>query len=108
MALAAYTYLWEFRVSAEHVEEFERAYGPDGDWVALFRRAAGYLGTSLLRDRGNPLRFITVDRWQSADAHRAFREAFAREYAELDARCAHLTVQEVSLGSFDEVAGLMS
>jgi heme-degrading monooxygenase HmoA len=102
MALSAYTYLWEFLVQAEHVGEFERVYGPDGPWVALFGEAAGYLGTLLLRDRSNPLRFITVDRWESADAHRAFRAAFAREYAALDARCAHLTVQEVALGSFDE------
>jgi len=102
--LGAYTTLWEFLVRAEHVEEFERAYGPDGDWVALFRRAAGYLGSWLLRDRSNPLRFITIDRWESAGAHRAFHSAFSREYAQLDARCAHLTAREVALGSFDEAA----
>jgi heme-degrading monooxygenase HmoA len=100
----SYTYLWEFLVSAEHVPEFEREYGPAGSWVALFREGAGYLGTLLLRDRSNPLRFITVDRWESLEAHQAFRAAFSREYAALDARCAHLTAQELELGSFDETA----
>jgi len=97
-----YTYLWEFIVKPEHVAEFQRHYGPDGSWVALFRQAPGYIGTLLLRDRTNPQRFITIDRWQSADAHNSFRSAFSREYAELDARCSHLTAQESALGVFDE------
>jgi heme-degrading monooxygenase HmoA len=99
-----YTYLWEFVVQAEHVAEFQRHYGPNGSWVALFRQAPGYVDTLLLRDRTRPERFITIDRWQSADAHSSFRAAFAREYAELDARCAHLTLQETSLGAFDEAS----
>jgi quinol monooxygenase YgiN len=100
--MAGYTYLWEFKVKPEHVAEFQQQYGPHGLWVALFRKATGYVETLLLQDRGNPLRFITIDRWQSADAHRSFRAACAREYAELDARCAHLTTQELALGEFDE------
>ena len=100
--MAGYTYLWEFIVEPEHLGEFQREYGPQGAWASLFREAAGYLGTSLLRDRDDPLRFITIDRWESAEAHRAFRAAFSREYAQLDARCAHLTARELSLGSFEE------
>ena len=100
--MARYTYAWEFIVKPEHVAEFRRQYGPDGSWVALFRQAPGYLDTLLLRDRARPERFVTIDRWQSADAHDSFRSAFSREYAELDARCAHFTAQELSLGAFDE------
>jgi heme-degrading monooxygenase HmoA len=102
MVMAGYTYVWEFIVKPEHVEEFRRQYGPQGSWVALFRQAPGYVDTLLLRDRANPQRFVTIDRWQSADAQRSFRSAFAHEYTELDARCAHLAAQEVSLGAFDE------
>lgn len=100
--MSGYTYLWEFIVKPEQVAEFQRHYGPDGSWVALFREAPGYIDTLLLQDRANPLRFITIDRWQSADAHSAFRTAFAHQYAELDARFSHLTVQETSLGVFDQ------
>jgi heme-degrading monooxygenase HmoA len=101
-AIAGYTYLWEFIVKPGHADEFRRQYGPSGPWIALFRRAPGYSGTLLLRDRANPQRFITVDRWISADAHGAFLAAFSLEYAELDARCAHLTARETPLGEFDE------
>jgi len=97
----SYTYLWEFFVEPDQVDGFLRQYGPNGAWVALFRKATGYVDTILLRDRANPLRFITIDRWESADAHRSFRQTFSHEYAELDARCAHLTAREVALGDFD-------
>ena len=98
---ARYTYLWEFIVKPDQVDEFQRQYGPKGSWVALFRKATGYVDTILLRDRANPLRFITIDLWETADAQRSFKDTFAHEYAEVDARCAHLTAREVSLGDFD-------
>lgn len=99
---ARYTYIWEFLVEPARVGEFERAYGPDGDWVALFRQAPGYIGTLLLRDPSNPLRFLTIDRWQSAAAYHSFRARFAREFAQLDERCERLTTREASLGHYDE------
>jgi len=46
--MAGYTCLWEFIVKTDHVEEFRQRYGPSGPWVALFRRAPGYLDTLLL------------------------------------------------------------
>jgi heme-degrading monooxygenase HmoA len=100
--MAAYTYLWEFLVHPEYAAEFTQVYGPDGAWVSLFRRASGYIDTTLLHDRHDPNRFLTIDRWESAQAHAAFRAACAREYAQLDARCAHLTAQERALGEFEE------
>jgi heme-degrading monooxygenase HmoA len=99
---AGYTHLWEFIVEPAQLEKFQRQYGPAGPWIALFRRASGYLDTRLLRDRADPRRFITVDRWTSAEVHRAFGSASALEYAELDARGAHLTSRETALGEFAE------
>lgn len=96
-----FVYLWEFTVAAEHRAEFERAYGDDGDWVALFRRSPDYLGTDLLRDRERPGRYLTVDRWRSAAAREAFRVRHAAEIAAIDARCAALTLDERHLGDFD-------
>ena len=48
-----YAYIWEYTVRPERVAEFEQAYGPDGEWVRLFRRAGGYVRTELHRDRAN-------------------------------------------------------
>ena len=97
-----YAYLWEFTVAPEHAAEFEQVYGAAGPWVALFRQAAGYVGTQLLRDQSNPLRYITIDRWRSVADYQAFRAAFEHEYGELDGRCQGLTTSEKALGSYDE------
>ena len=56
-----YTYIWAFEVRAEHVEAFRRYYGEGGAWMQLFRRARGYVGTQLLQDESEPLRFVTID-----------------------------------------------
>lgn len=100
----AYTYLWEYHVRPDRKADFLREYGPDGAWVTLFRRAAGYVSTHLYRDRDDRWRFLTVDTWESASAHREFRRRFAAEFAKLDEACEALTVRESSLGEFDRIA----
>lgn len=96
-------YVWEFHVPTGAESEFRRLYGPDGSWVRLFRRGPGHIETLLLRDATTPGRYVTVDRWESAAAYRAFRERFADEYEALDRVCEALTDGEASLGSFVEV-----
>jgi len=100
--MAGYVTIWEFRVRGDRREEFERHYGPQGSWVALFRQAAGYVGTELLHDRSDPLRYLTIDRWTDADAYRAFRAGFAGPYAVLDQACEGLTTHEAAIGEFEE------
>ena len=98
-----YVYIWEFIVSAEHAGAFERCYGPSGDWVQLFRRAAGYLRTELHRDRSQPLRFITIDHWESKEAWEAFRATFTEEFEALDDTCGAWTTHEAEIGRFEPV-----
>jgi heme-degrading monooxygenase HmoA len=100
----AFVYIWQFDVEEARRVEFERHYGPSGSWAALFRRARGYLGTQLLKDQSMPGRYLTVDRWQSAAAYRAFREEFAAAYAELDQQFEKLTREERAIGDYTEVA----
>ena len=97
---AGFTTLWEFTVPSSRQPEFEARYGPDGDWARLFRRAPGYLGTELLRDRSDPARYVTVDRWESIEAWLAFRRRFGAEYESLDRECAGLTAHEAPLGEY--------
>jgi heme-degrading monooxygenase HmoA len=99
-AAGAYATLWEFSVPPAHRSEFVSHYGPDGSWVRLFRRARGYLGTDLLSDRADPLRYVTIDRWESADHWHAFRRQFSEEYEALDRRCERLTAREAPLGEY--------
>jgi hypothetical protein len=97
---AGYMYLWEYRVRAECVPAFLRAYGAEGDWVRLFRQAPGYLRTELHRDLGDPARFVTIDYWESREALETFHGLVSVEWERLDARCAEWTLYERELGRF--------
>src|SRR5207253_4663612 len=69
-----------FSYEARDPGEFERVYGPEGDWAQFFRSGRGYVGTELLRDLENPGRYLVVDRWDSAEAYNAFVAAHRDEY----------------------------
>jgi heme-degrading monooxygenase HmoA len=91
--------IWEFRVSPEHVAEYESNYGSNGAWAQLFRRRPAYRGTELLRDKEDPLRYVTVDKWNDLTAYNAMKEE--PEYAILDIACGKLTVSERLIGIFE-------
>ncbi len=99
-----YAYAWEFRIAAGRRQDFEQAYGPDGAWVALVRQAPGYIESLLLRDGSDPLRYVTIDRWQDEASYRTFLVRYSDQYARLDEHCAELTTHERSLWHFTEVA----
>jgi hypothetical protein len=93
--------LWEFEVKSGCEELFEQAYGPEGEWVRLFRRDARYRGTRLLRDMERERMYVTIDMWESPQAYEEFREKWAAEYAEIDKMCEALTVGEKHLNGDD-------
>ena len=39
-----------FSYEVRDAAEFERVYGPDGEWAQFFRDGTGYIGTELLHD----------------------------------------------------------
>ena len=87
--------VWRYRVAPAQAARFEKIYGPDGDWARLFRKATGYRGTELIR--GGDGTWATIDRWESAEAWQAARDALGEEYARLDAACDALTLEEEKL-----------
>ncbi|HKC72071.1 MAG TPA: antibiotic biosynthesis monooxygenase [Terriglobales bacterium] len=95
-----YIIVWEFIIRAERAGEFEAIYGPQGDWARLFAKTEGYRQTQLLRDTGNPSRYVTLDFWTSREAHEGFRREHEQEYLALDERCERLTLKEHKLGEF--------
>jgi heme-degrading monooxygenase HmoA len=97
-----YTIAWQFTVEQRQVDAFVAAYGPAGDWAELFRRAQGFRGTTLLRDAADPLRYVTLDRWDSLQDFERFREEFGSAYVEMDARFERLTSAEQLIGRFLE------
>src|SRR5436305_467083 len=101
-AMNRYLYMWIFQVEPGRVDDFLVHYQAAGNWSRLFQLSPGYLGTRLLRDRSDPLRFLTLDEWESEPHYRAFRARFSAEYASLDKVCEGLTVSETPLGEFLE------
>lgn len=95
-----FCYIWEFRVNALRVNEFESAYGPNGRWVQLFRKAPDYIRTELLKDPAQPNRYLTVDYWLDRRAYDRFRQDFSAQFQRLDEACAAYTETERHIGDF--------
>ena len=71
-----------FSYEVRDAAEFERVYGPTGEWAEFFRRGPGFIGTELLRDVEAANRYLVIDRWESADAYNAFVAEHREEYME--------------------------
>jgi heme-degrading monooxygenase HmoA len=89
--------VWEYDVRPGRIAEFVAAYGPDGDWARLFAGADGYLGTELFRSTSSATRFVTVDRWSSAEMWAAFLTRARAAYDELDEQLSPLTLAQREL-----------
>ncbi len=98
-----YVAVWQFRIVPESREAFLAAYGPQGEWAQLFRRAEGYMGTELLAMIDDSDIYVTLDRWRSREDFALFQQRFGAEYRVLDERCTSLTVSETKLGEGESV-----
>jgi len=94
--------LWEFEVKRGSEEIFEGLYGPEGAWAQLFRRDSRYRSTRLLRDTARRWLYVTLDFWDSREAHQEFARTHAVDYQALDDACQRLTTSETRIGSFEE------
>jgi heme-degrading monooxygenase HmoA len=92
--------VWQFEISEEKVAGFEAAYASDGAWAQLFRTSPEYRGTELLRDAYISGNYLTIDRWASEEAFRAFRKDHDQEYEALDRECDSLTGRETRIGAY--------
>jgi heme-degrading monooxygenase HmoA len=92
--------VWQFRPAPGREAEFVRAYGADGPWVALFKKAFGYRESVLAQDSSDPGRFVVLDWWDSEASFAAFDREHAAEYATIDASCEELCAEERLLGRF--------
>ena|SRR5579863_8579748 len=92
--------VWQFEVAEEKIAAFEAAYGPDGAWAHLFGLSSEYRGTELLRDAYISGSYLTIDRWASEEAFRAFRKNNDAAYETLDRSSDALTARETRIGAF--------
>ena len=92
-----------FSYEVRETAEFERVYGPDGDWAQFFRGGRGYVGTELLRDLEQPGRYLVVDRWESAEAYNAFGAEHREEYMRRGDDTRYQYDSELRFGTFENV-----
>ena len=92
--------VWQFEIAEDKVAGFEAAYGPNGAWAQLFQTSPDYLGTELLQDTHASGNYLTIDRWTSEEAFRAFRKDHDRDYEVLDRKCDDLTSRETRVGAY--------
>lgn len=85
------------------LSKFEKIYGPEGDWVQLFKKAKGYIATDLHQDISNANRFITIDSWNTKEDRDDFRKKYSKEFELLDKHCDGFTVREKLIGDFDSI-----
>lgn len=95
-----YVRICEFMAKPEERLEFENFYGPDGEWVQLFRRSKAFLGTEFLQDRNAENRYLTLDYFVSQAGFDAFLRDFHQEYEALDRRCDGVRESEREIGAF--------
>jgi heme-degrading monooxygenase HmoA len=92
--------VWKFEIAEDKIAGFEAAYGPEGAWAKLFCTSADYKGTELLLDAYVPGSYLTIDRWTSEEAFRAFRKEHDADYETLDRQCDALTSRETRVGAY--------
>ena len=92
-----------FRYEVRDTEEFERAYGPEGEWAQFFRQGTGYIGTELLHDVDEPERYLVIDRWESAEAYSTFLTENNAEYLRRADESRFHYLQELRFGTFENV-----
>jgi hypothetical protein len=100
-----YVIIWEFTAKPEARAEFENCYGPDGEWVQLFRRSKAFLRTEFFRDRHTENHYVTVDYFASEAGYVDFLREFRQEYDALDRRCESVREGEKEIGAFTALGG---
>ena len=92
--------VWQFEIAEDKIAAFEAAYGPEGAWAQLFRSLARLSGHGTAARRLRAGNYLTIDRWASEDAFRAFRKDHDAEYETLDRYCDALTAREDRIGAY--------
>jgi heme-degrading monooxygenase HmoA len=97
--------LWEYEVKPGCEKRFEEVYGPEGEWVGLFRSDTHYHQTLLLRDALRGGAYLTLDFWESREAYENFLSERRAEYEAIDKASAGLTTSERKIGWFEMGGG---
>lgn len=90
----------KFVVKEEAQGLFELAFGPGGAWSKLVAQAAGFRGTTLLRDTNHPRLYLMIDVWDTVEQREKLLAERKAEYADLGATMAGWTESMNEVGIF--------
>ncbi len=85
--------VWAYRINPGSRDAFIEIYGPDGEWVKLFRQHPGFIRTDLYEDVASPGQFMSADLWRDKADYEAFQKRNGDNYRDLDRKCAYLSEQ---------------
>lgn len=91
----------EYIVHESDRGQFELVFARGGAWSKLFARHRGFRGTSLLRDKENPGRYLIIDVWDSSTDWKDAIAETQSEYSELMATLSTWTQSKARLGIFE-------
>ena len=95
----------EYIAREEARGQFELVFGSGGLWSQVFDQAAGYRGTTLLRDTSNPQRYLVIDIWDLEDQRDSLLASCETEYSVLEAALADWTESRTKVGVYQVRSG---
>jgi heme-degrading monooxygenase HmoA len=90
--------IWQYRVLTAHILAFERIYGPEGAWAALFSQTPGYVGAELLKTDSDADVYLSVNWWVSEFAYKKAMHQIEVERVRLEDLYDEMTSEERLLG----------
>ncbi|MDN5205303.1 hypothetical protein QQ008_28220 [Fulvivirgaceae bacterium BMA10] len=93
--------IWKYEVDLNRLEQFEELYGQKGKWVALFKKATGYINTELVKDTSSKNVYISLDKWESQALYEQFYEENKSTIDSIDKEGDELTLSETNIGWFN-------
>lgn len=96
-----YNVLWQYKVTVENQQHFEKKYGTGGVWHALFSTSTDYLGSQLSKNVDDPQGYVLLDAWKNKDAYVDFLQKQEEVYQHLSNELKNLYDKETRLGDFE-------
>ena len=97
-------YVRQFVLKEEARGQFELAYGPGGAWSKLFAGRPGFRGTTVLRDQGNPRRYLTIDLWETETQREQALAECKAEHSGLEAALDEWVESKIDVGVYGVLA----
>jgi len=95
-----YVVIWQYKIKSDFRSRFVDLYGPEGEWIAWFKKSPDYLGTDLLQLNDTGDIYITIDRWKSKKLYEEFYNSDRASFGQIDRKGETFTSEEKLIGAY--------